>query len=890
MDGDRHHGGTATLAQPAGGFDRTPPQHLDAEVAVLGAALLSRTALAEVVEIVHPDDFYRSAHRTVFEAVLELFSRGEVVDPITVVDRLGRAERLDDVGGASAIHDLVASVPTAANAVHYARIVREKAILRRLIEAGTRVVGLGYEGHDDVNVAVDRAEQLIYDVAQRRVGSEYSTLKELLSEGFERIEQRYENRSEVTGLATGFDDLDRLTAGLQRQNLIIVAARPSVGKSTLCLNIAQYVAVELRRPVIVFSLEMSKGEIVDRILSAEARIDSFRIRNGRLDDADWASLSDAIGRLAEAPLFIDDSPAITLMEIRSKCRRLKQRHGLDLVVIDYLQLMQSHRRIENRQQEVSEISRGCKMLAKELDLPVIALSQLSRQPETRADKRPLLADLRESGCMPATTRLLRADTGAEVNLGELVLTKEQPLVWSLDANWRLVPRRLLKTFPSGIKPVFRLRLASGLHVDATANHRFRTLAGWSRLDELTAGTVVAVPRRIPSPVAGTSAWDDDELALLAHLLGDGSIGPNVRYATADPANRLVVEDTARRLFSIEARPVLSRDRAWQIRLPSPYPLTHGRWHPVRHWLEPMGLWGSRSHNTFIPEPIFGLSDDQVAYFLRHLWATDGSITINRNQRGQYVTVYYASTSRRLADGVRRLLLRLGIVARIRPARKTGYRDGWHVAVSGCEAVGRFLRLVGSHGRRGEVVDEALAIVAGQKPNPNVDLVPWPGADQVRRSLAEAGVSHRALASALGEQYCGSYLLRTASRPRRFSRSRLAAMADITGDAELNALARSDVFWDEVVEVAPLGNLPTFDATVEGTHNFIADGIVAHNSLEQDADVVSFIYRDEVYDPDSRDRGVAELLVAKHRNGPTGVVKLAFLDHITRFANLSRVGV
>lgn len=380
-------------------FDRTPPNHLEAEVAVLGAVLLSRAALAEVVEVLQPDDFYRSGHRTVYEAVLDLFARGDVVDPITVVDCLVRAGKLDDIGGASAIHDLVAAVPTAANAVYYARIVRDKALLRRLIHAGTRVVTLGYEGSEDVSTTVDRAEQLVYDVAQGRISSEVSSLKELLSEGFERIERRYENRSEVTGLPTGFNDLDRLTAGLHKQNLIIIAARPAMGKSSLSLGIAQYVTVELRRPAVIFSLEMSKPEIVDRILSSEARIDSSKVRTGRLDDADWASLSDAMGRLAEAPLFIDDTPSITLMEIRSKCRRMKQRNDLDLVIVDYLQLMQSHRRVENRQQEVSEFSRGLKMLAKELDVPVIALSQLSRQPETRSDKRPQLSDLRESGAL-----------------------------------------------------------------------------------------------------------------------------------------------------------------------------------------------------------------------------------------------------------------------------------------------------------------------------------------------------------------------------------------------------------------------------------------------------------------------------------------------------------
>ncbi|MBW3657212.1 MAG: replicative DNA helicase [Actinobacteria bacterium] len=379
------------------GYDRVPPHSLEAEVSVLGAALLSRNAANEVVEILKPSDFYRTAHRVVFEGVQELMHKGEPCDAVTILDWLARNGRLDEVGGAGSIHDLTAAVPTAANAVHYARIVREKALLRRVIDAGTEIAALGYESPDDATNVVDQAEGIVYEIAQTGVTSDYAQLKDLLNESFEQIEKLAENRSEVTGLATGFNDLDRLTAGLQPQNLVVVAARPAMGKSSLALNLAQYVTVETRQPAIIFSLEMSKIEIVNRMLASEARIDSNRIKTGRLEDADWRKLGDALGRLSDAPLFIDDTPSITLMEIRSKCRRLKAKHGLELIIVDYLQLMQSHRRVENRQQEVSEISRGLKMLAKELNVPVIALSQLSRQPESRTDKRPQLADLRESG-------------------------------------------------------------------------------------------------------------------------------------------------------------------------------------------------------------------------------------------------------------------------------------------------------------------------------------------------------------------------------------------------------------------------------------------------------------------------------------------------------------
>ena len=382
----------------AGSYDRVPPHNLDAEVSVLGGMLLSKDAIAEVAELIGPEDFYRGAHRTMFEAIRDLYDRGEPVDAITLADALAGRGQLDDVGGAVGILDIVDKVPTAANALYYAKIVAEQAMRRRLIDAGTLITKLGYEPTTGVAEAVDTAEAEIFAVAQHgRTSGQFIPMKRLLRDTMDTLEKLQEQGSSITGLASGFIDLDSLTAGLQPGNLVILAARPAMGKSTLVTNIASHVAVELRKPVVLFSLEMSTMELVQRLLSAEARIDSKRLKTGDLEDRDWIKLSQATGRLAEAPLFLDDNSAINLMEIRSKCRRLKQEHGLSLVIVDYLQLMQSHRRVENRVQEVSELSRGLKILAKELSVPVIALSQLSRKPEDRTDRRPQLADLRESG-------------------------------------------------------------------------------------------------------------------------------------------------------------------------------------------------------------------------------------------------------------------------------------------------------------------------------------------------------------------------------------------------------------------------------------------------------------------------------------------------------------
>jgi replicative DNA helicase len=442
------NGRVRTLPGPAAagsrGFERVPPHNLDAEVSVLGSMLLSRDAIAEVSELVGPQDFYRGAHRTMFEAARNLYDRGEPVDPVTLADELEGRGTLADVGGVVGIDEIVRRVPVAANGLYYARIVADQALRRRLIEAGTQIAGLGYEPERGVAEAVDTAEQVIYGVAQRGNMGDFVSMKQLVTASFELIEKLHENNSSITGLATGFKDFDLLTAGLQPSNLVIIAARPAMGKSTLVTNLATHVAVESRQPVVMFSLEMSQMELVQRILAAEARIPSDRLRTGRLEEPDWPKLSQAMGRLAEAPLYIDDTPGINLMEIRSKCRRLKQKHGLSLVIIDYLQLMQSHRRIENRVQEVSELSRGLKILAKELDLPVIALSQLSRKPEDRArdDRRPQLADLRESGSIEQDADLVAFIYRDEVYDPESAHKGEAELIVSKHRNGRLDTVRL----------------------------------------------------------------------------------------------------------------------------------------------------------------------------------------------------------------------------------------------------------------------------------------------------------------------------------------------------------------------------------------------------------------------------------------------------------------
>ena len=401
--GDRgRYGQQGGPADPPGrDFGRQPPHDNEAEQGVLGAMLLSPNTITDIIEELIPDDFYRPAHQLIYRAILDLFSDNKDVDPVIVAGRLDRNHDLERVGGAPYLHTLISSVPTAANARYYAEIVAEKAVLRRLVDAGTRVVQLGYEGTEgaEVDVVVDMAQQEVFAIAQRNVTEDYAILADILQPTMDELDELSTHGGLARGIPTGFIDLDNLTNGLHGGQMIIVAARPGVGKSTLALDFMRSCSIKHNKASVIFSLEMSKSEIVMRLLSAETEIRLSVMRAGRMSDEAWAKLAYRVGQISEAPLFIDDSANLTMMEIRSKARRLKQKHDLQMIVVDYLQLMSSGKRVESRQQEVSEFSRQLKLLAKELDVPLVAISQLNRGPESRTDKRPQLADLRESGSL-----------------------------------------------------------------------------------------------------------------------------------------------------------------------------------------------------------------------------------------------------------------------------------------------------------------------------------------------------------------------------------------------------------------------------------------------------------------------------------------------------------
>ncbi|MCT1690888.1 MULTISPECIES: replicative DNA helicase [Brevibacterium] len=376
---------------------RTPPQDLDAEESILGGMMLSKDAIADVVETLRGEDFYKPANETIYDVILDLYARGEPADAVTVANALQKAGSLARVGGATYLHTLIASVPTAANAGYYAQIVRERAMLRKLVEAGTRIVQMGYDAEGDTDDLVNRAQTEIYQVTERRTAEDYVRLGEIMEHTANEIERMGEHGDDTVGVPTGFTEFDDLTNGLHPGQMIVIAARPGVGKSTLALDMARSAAIAARQCTVIFSLEMGKQELSMRLLSAESGVPLQNLRRGEVSEQDWTTLAAKMSRMHDAPLYIDDSPNMALTEIRAKCRRLKQQHDLQLIVIDYLQLMSSGKRVESRQQEVSEFSRSLKLLAKELEVPVIALSQLNRSSEQRTDKRPMISDLRESG-------------------------------------------------------------------------------------------------------------------------------------------------------------------------------------------------------------------------------------------------------------------------------------------------------------------------------------------------------------------------------------------------------------------------------------------------------------------------------------------------------------
>jgi replicative DNA helicase len=864
---------------------RVPPHDLDAERAVIGAMLVSETAVAAVAERLAAEDFYSEVHRIIYGAMMRLYSRGDPIDQLTLTNELRSVNEFERIGGRPYVFQIVESVPTAANAGRYADIVRGKALLRAVIDVGSRITEDAFGEPEDVSHALDSAEQLIYSVSNRTLREHLAPVSELAPGALEMIQRLYEQEGEVTGVETGFEDLDRLTTGFHKSDLVILAARPAMGKTAMALNAIWHAAGEKNMPVAIFSLEMSKEQLVQRLISQTTRIPAQALRSGNVKAEDWPKLVRGVAEVSKAPIWIDDTAGVTLMEIRAKVRRLSSQLNaagempLSLVVVDYLQLMVGqNNRSENRQQEIAEISRGLKVLARDLDVPVLAIAQLSRAVEARHDKRPLLSDLRD--CVTGDTPVLLAD-GRRVPVRELVGT--QPRVLAMSPAGKIVEAESDRVWSVGRRPVFAVRLASGREVRATARHRLFGADGWIRVGELRPGDRLAIARGVPEP-ENAPVWPEARLALLGHLIGDGSYlsGQPLRYCTASEENSRFVAQSAINEFGVKVNRHAGRGNWHQLVLSG----NGNRWHPagVNRWLRELGIFGQRSHEKRIPASVFGLDDGSIAVLLKHLWATDGTIFARRHGTRGSSTICFSTNSKGLAADVAALLLRVGIVARLREVGQGKYRPMFTVSVSGTRDQRLFLERVEAFGPRRDGAGKLARVLAIRRGGTNVDTLPTEFFEKVKASMAAHGVSHRAMALARGTSYGGSSRFRFAP-----SRALMAEYASLLDDETLLADAQSDLFWDRVIEVVPAGEAEVYDLTVPGPASWLADGIVSHNSgaIEQDADMVMFLYRDEYYNPDSDDKGIAEVIVGKHRNGPTGKIQLAWMEQYTKFASLAR---
>jgi replicative DNA helicase len=658
-----------------------------------------------------------------------------------------------------------------------------------------------------------------------------------------------------------------------------------VHNTAFCLNLAHNIAAGYKLPVAVFSLEMSKEQLVQRLLASEAGIESSYLRSGRISQTQWEPLSRAIDKLSDTPIFIDDTSNITVTQMRSQARRLQaeQNGNLGLIVIDYLQLMEGAG--DNRVQELSRITRSLKGLARELSVPIIALSQLSRGVEARTNKRPMLSDLRESGCLAGDTLVTLADSGIQIPIKELV-GKFGFAVWALNEKTMQLEKAIVSNaFSTGMKSVFTLKTRLGRKIKATGNHKFLTIHGWKRLDELSPKQHLCLPRCLPSTGEQTMAYA--EVALLGHLIGDGCTLPShaIQYTTREIDLAENVAFLARELFGDAIVPRISPERRWyQVYLSAAQRLTHGVRNPIAKWLDSLGVFGLRSYEKFVPQDLFLQSQDVIACFLRHLWCTDGSIKLVAGTSPRPIA-YYSSSSERLAFDVQTLLLRLGINAKLKMIPQPGKgRNQYHATITGKPDLELFIQKVGAVGKyKLGSLQEISEHLENCIHNTNRDVIPkevWK--TYVVPAMQTIGMTTREIQSRMEKSYCGSTLYKA-----NLSRERALKVANIVKSSELLALANSDVYWDEIVSIIPDGEEEVFDLTVDKLHNFIANNIIVHNSIEQDADIVMMLYRDEYYSPDTPERGVTEVIIAKHRNGPTGTIKLLFDPQFTKFKNLAK---
>jgi replicative DNA helicase len=879
------------------------PHSKESEMIVLGSMLTSINSLNIGADGLDENDFYFTEHKVVFQALKGAYRADKPADVHLIGEELKRQDKLKAIGGIGYLTTLAQYAGTSAYIEEYIELVRDKSILRRMINAAQDVERQALNNPEDVHVLLDDAQAKFFLISQAANSSAGILIKDLLS-GIKSISQlpylkELQERQErflkrgpedlgITGIPTHFMDLDKMINGLGASNLMILAARPAMGKTALALNIAENVAFKNSLPVGIFSLEMTAEQLLHRMICSQSEVESDKIRTGSINGIEYQRVVAAVNAMMKGSVIIDDQPGLKITDLRARARRMKESHNIQLLIVDYLQLISGSgltRNVENRQNEISEISRMMKTLARELNLPILCLSQLSRKVEERQGHRPMMSDLRESGCLTGDALIQDAETGKVYTIKELAERKRQTpiFVHAVDKDLKIGKHRLVKAFYSGKKKVYELKTRSGRSIKASANHPFLKLEGWIPLENLKKGDRIGLPRHLKIENR-EEKMKNDELILLAHLLGDGCILPNqpYHYTSADEENIDTVARVSASLFGINSR-IVKQKNWFHVYLPSPTHLTHRKHHPITNWFNGLGIDRARSFEKKIPLAVFESSQEKIALFLRHLWATDGNISVKKLKgRKDAGSIYYSSSSSVLVKQTQHLLTQIGIQSKISivPSSK-GYRDMYHLSVYGTPNQQLFLHNVGCAGKRGHIIPSLQQQLNQISPNPNVDIIPkeaWKTV--VKKAKEEFRLSWREVCSGLNTAYCGTTLYKSG-----ISRQRMHSLHKILPSKEVLNLAESDVYWDEVVSINELGIEDVYDATVENVHNFVANGIVVHNSLEQDSDIVMFLLRRDYYDPYDKP-GHVELIVAKNRHGAVGSVNLTYRKELAQFANYS----
>nr|MCU0465129.1 replicative DNA helicase [Anaerolineae bacterium] len=861
-------------------FDQNAPASIESEMALLGSVLVNPDVFLNVAGFLKPDDFYYVKHQHIWSAMTVLSNRRMPIDTLTVAEELEAGHHLEAIGGMGYLAQLLNSTPSSVHAEFYGQIVERTAVRRRLMQAADEMKALARDEQLDLEAVISKSETSLFNVTERQLKRDFQSMRDVVGSYFDRIDSLIQNPGSSYGVPSGFRDLDSLLGGFQRQALMIFAGRPGMGKTSFLLSAAVN-AARMGQGVAIFTMEMGAEELVQRIVAMETAISSEKLRRGELSPAEYNRFVEAAGRISDFPIYIDDTPGLNPIQLRTKARRLQHEFGLDLLIVDYLQLMNGGAAFQNnRVQEIGYISRSLKELARELNVPVFSAAQLSRAVESRQDKRPQLSDLRESGCLTGDTLIHLPDEGRYVPIAALV-GQSGFRVNSLNTETlTLEPAEVSAAFSTGVKSVYRLRTRLGRTIRATVNHPFYTIHGWQRLDALAVGDRVAVPRVIRNNIAEQTIANE-ELALLGHLIGDGCTLPRhaIQYTTRELDLAQTVETCAKACFgdSIVTRIHQEVGHNWyQVFLTSAKHLTHGIHNPIRTWLDTFGIFGLRSHEKRVPDIVFSQPVPQIGRFLRHLWSTDGCIKAD----SAHPAVYYASSSQQLARDVQNLLLQLSINARLKAVSQgTKGRLQYHVTVSGRDDLALFVERVGAIGAYKSAHLEAVRLYTETTTsNTNRDVIP----SQVWKlwalpSMQSKQITGRQLYKGMETAYAGHTLYK-----QNLSRTRAAKLALVVGSPEISRLATSDWYWDEITSIEPDGEAEVYDLTVPGNHNFVADNIVVHNSIEQDADVVMFLYRDVVYNQATEFPNQADVIVAKHRNGRTETISLYFDGSLTKF--------